>query len=107
MKHLYHLLLTVIMLYTAPYKIIQAQHLNFATTEYYLSPDASTSPGTVLTASSTTLAGFNYSTVSPSHPIFTKGVYLPVMDCNGKNLWIRFQHIAADPNGTQNGYNVS
>lgn len=107
MKHLYYLLLTVITLSTVPYKILQAQHLNFAITEYYLSPDASTTPGTVLTASGTTLAGFNYSYASPSHPIFTKGVYLPVTDCTGKNLWIRFQHIAADPNGTQNGYNVT
>jgi hypothetical protein len=82
------------------------QRLNFATTEYYLSPDTTFNPGTNLTASGTTLAGFNYSTVNASHPIFTNGVFLPVKDCSGKNIWVRFQHIAADPNGTNNGYNV-
>ena len=83
-----------------------AQNYNFQNTPYYLSPDSSTAPGTQLTPSGATLNSFNYNGTIGTEPIFTSGIYFPVVDCNGKNLWIRFQNIAADPNGTTNGYNV-
>ncbi|MCW5900370.1 MAG: hypothetical protein KIT10_13975 [Flavobacteriales bacterium] len=84
-----------------------AQEFNFYGTEYFLASEPTGSPGATLTASGTSLASFNYNSAPPQHPLFTAGVYYPVLDCAGKNLWVRVQHIAHDPNGTMNGFNVT
>lgn len=84
-----------------------AQVFNFYSSEYYLSPGSSSEVGTVLTPSGADLSSFNFSNADPSHPIFTNGLYYPVTDCGGRNLWIRLQHIASDPNGIENGFNIA
>lgn len=84
-----------------------AQVFNFYGTEYYLSPDSTSIPGTTLTASGMNLSTFNYSTADPHHPLFDTGIFFPVQDCGNRNLWVRIQHIAADPNGTENGFNIT
>lgn len=84
-----------------------AQVFNFYGTEYYLSPDENSAPGTVLTASGTDLSSFNFSNTPSDHPLFATGIYFPVNDCVGNNLWIRLQHIAHDPNGLENGFAIS
>lgn len=83
-----------------------AQVLNFYDTEYYLSPDSTFSAGTQLLPSGESLANFNFSTASPEHPLFKRGIYYPISDCSNKNAWVRLQHIAHDPNGRQNGHNI-
>lgn len=84
-----------------------AQEFNFYGSEYFLASEPTGSPGATLTASGTSLASFNYTGADPQHPLFTSGVYYPVQDCAGKNIWVRVQHIAHDPNGTGNGFNVT
>jgi hypothetical protein len=84
-----------------------SQVFNFYGTEYYLSPDENSAPGTVLTASGTDLSGFNFSNAPADHPLFATGIYFPVSDCGQNNLWVRLQHIAHDPNGIENGYAIS
>ncbi|HRD53409.1 MAG TPA: hypothetical protein PKY96_12255 [Flavobacteriales bacterium] len=84
-----------------------AQEFNFYGTPYYLASEPTGSPGATLTASGTSLASFNFSGADPQHPLFTSGVYYPVQDCAGNNIWVRVQHIAHDPNGTENGFNVT
>lgn len=83
-----------------------AQVFNFYGTVYYTAPDSNTAPGTALTNSGNTLGGFSFNSAPASHPLFVSGVYYPVQDCSNNNLWVRVRHIAADPNGTQNGYNI-
>jgi len=102
MKKILPLLLAVIVSQT-----ILAVPFNFYSSIYYTSADASTEPGTVLTNSLTNLSQFNYSTASSDHPIFTTGLYYPVQDCGNQNLWVRVRHIAADPNGIENGHAIS
>ncbi len=87
--------------------IISAQAFDFYSSEYFLSPDEGALPGTNLSSSGMTLATFNFSFSDTNHPMFTTGLYYPINDCAGHNLWVRIQHIAADPNGTENGYNIS
>ncbi len=89
------------------FSLVISQSFNFYASEYYLSPDEGTDPGTYLIASGMDLSSFNYSSADPSHAIFTTGLYFPIVDCANNNLWIRIQHIAADPNGTENGFNIS
>jgi hypothetical protein len=84
-----------------------AQVFNFHGTEYFLAPDETSEPGTELTASGTNLSSFNFSNAPSDHPLFATGIYYPVTDCGDQNLWVRVQHIAHDPNGTENGFNIS
>lgn len=98
-----HLTLALVLLACAA----TAQEFNFYGTPYYLASEPTGSPGATLTASGTSLASFNYTGADPQHPLFTSGVYYPVQDCAGKNIWVRVQHIAHDPNGTENGFNVT
>ena len=74
---------------------------DFEHTAYY------TASGNVLTNSNQTLQSFNYSTAQPSHPLLTDGVYYPISNLSGKNIWMRVRHIASDPNGTGIGFNVT
>jgi hypothetical protein len=83
-----------------------AQVFNFYGTEYFLSPDNSFNQGTQLSASGTNLSGFNFSTADPTHPLFATGIYFPIQDCGNRNLWVRLQHIAHDPNGKENGFSI-
>ncbi len=87
--------------------MIDAQVFDFYNSIYFLSPDATDAAGTVLTNSGTNLSGFSYDNAPLDHPLYTKGVYYPVQDCGNNNIWVRVQHIAADPNGTENGQNIS
>ena len=79
---------------------LRAQSLDFANTPYFTASNSS------LTASGQTLAAFNYDNAPATHPLLTDGVYFPVVDFQGKNLWVRVRHIAADPNGPTVGQNV-
>jgi len=72
--------------------------------EIYYVPDPEIAGG--LMSSELPLSTFDYNTAPLDHPLYTSGVYYPVMDCSNKNLWVRVRHIAADPNGTENGFNV-
>jgi len=99
--------LTLTLLLATMLSAATGQVFNFYGTEYFLSPDETSAPGTVLTASGTNLSEFNYSNASPTHELFSKGVYYPVQDCGNQNLWVRVQHIAHDPNGTENGFNIA
>jgi len=101
MKKILHALFALLVSQT-----ILATPFNFYSSIYYTSADASTEPGTVLTNSLTDLSQFNYSTASSDHPIFTTGLYYPVQDCGNQNLWVRVRHIAADPNGIENGHAI-
>lgn len=85
---------------------IQGQVFDFYNTIYYVASDETSVPGTVLVNSGTNLSGFDYNSASVDHPIFHNGIFFPVLDCGNHNLWVRLQHIAADPNGTENGYNI-
>lgn len=80
--------------------------LNFAGTIYFTAPDSTSLPGTVLTTSGAALTGFNFDNAPASHPIFQSGVYFPVTDCQNHNLWVKFRHIASDPNGRNFGANI-
>lgn len=84
----------------------QAQPFNFYGSTYYLPNTSTIEPGTILTADGT-LADFNYNSASPEHPIFTTGVFYPITDCSFQNIWIQVKHIAADPNGTDVGQNIT
>lgn len=77
-----------------------AQSLDFKTTIYY------TAAANTLTSSGTSLTGFDFSSAASTHPIFNGGIYFPVVDFQGNNIWVRVKHIAADPNGTSVGVNV-
>lgn len=101
MKKILHVLFALFVSQT-----ILATPFNFYSSIYYTSADESTEPGTVLTNSLTDLSQFNYSTASNDHPIFTTGLYYPVQDCGNQNLWVRVRHIAADPNGIENGHAI-
>lgn len=83
-----------------------SQDFNFHGSMYFLASEPTGAPGATLTASGTSLADFNFSTADPQHPLFTSGVYYPVQDCAGNNIWVRVQHIAHDPNGTETGFSV-
>jgi Secretion system C-terminal sorting domain len=85
---------------------LHAQVFNFYGNVYYLSPDETSGPGTVLENSSTNLSGFDFNTAPSDHPLYENGVFYPIQDCSNQNLWIRVQHIAADPNGTENGHMI-
>ncbi len=86
---------------------IQGQVFDFYNTIYYVSSDETSVPGTVLVSSGTNLSGFNYNSAPVDHPIFLNGIFFPVQDCGNQNLWVRLQHIAADPNGIENGQAIS
>lgn len=77
------------------------QSLDFQNTVYF------TASGNNLTSSGETLSAFNFSGASATHPLFTDGIYYPVQDYLGQNIWVRVRHLAADPNGTAVGHNVS
>jgi len=81
----------------------QTPYVDFENGDYYIKPG----PGNTLVPSGETLANFNYNTAPPSHAIFNDGIYFPRIDHDGNNIWVRLQHIAADPNGTGTGYNVA
>jgi hypothetical protein len=83
-----------------------AQLFDFAHTVYYETVDSVPVNGTTLTSSGTTLLSFNYNDNNPSHPLYNNGVYFPINDCAGHNLWLRVKHIAADPNGIENGHAI-
>lgn len=80
---------------------LNAQPLDFKNTIYY------TAAGNVLTSSGQSLTGFDYSTAPSTHPIFNVGIFFPVVDFQGNNIWVKVTHIAADPNGTSVGVNVA
>lgn len=85
----------------------QAQPFNFKDTQYWLTASIDSSAGMFMANSGSTLGDFNFSAASSAtHPLLTQGIYFPVTDCQGKNLWVRVRHVAADPNGTSNGWNV-
>ena len=83
-----------------------AQVFNFYGSNYYLLSGDSVELGSTLTSAEMNLSGFNFSNAAADHPLFTTGVFFPIQDCSNQNLWIRVQHIAADPNGTENGHSV-
>lgn len=89
------------------FSLVFSQSFDFYGSEYYLSPDEGTNLGTLLTATGMDLSSFNYSSADPGHAIFATGLYYPIVDCANNNLWIRIQHIAADPNGTEYGFNIA
>ena len=74
---------------------------DFEHTIYY------TANGNTLTSSNQNLQGFNYSTAPSSHPLLNDGIYFPITNLAGKNVWMRVRHIASDPNGTSTGFNVA
>lgn len=80
-----------------------AQPFDFANTSFYITVNPESAQ---LTTTGETLSSFNYNSASPDHPIFNGGIYFPVYDCADHNLWLRVKHVAADPNGTENGYNI-
>ena len=80
---------------------VQAEYLNFQSTVYF------TASGNTLSSSGLTLESFDYSTALASHPIFNDGIYFPLTDYLGNNIWVRVRHIADDPNGTSVGQNVT
>ena len=82
---------------------LNAQPLDFKNTVYY------TAISNALTSSGQSLGseGFNYSSAAASHPIFNGGIFFPVIDFQGNNIWVKVTHIAADPNGTAVGANVT
>lgn len=82
---------------------VRSAELNFGTKVYFTAPDSTTLPGTLLTSSGSTLSGFDFSTAPATHAIYKSGIYYPVTDCQGHNLWVRFRHVAADPNGQNYG----
>lgn len=84
----------------------KAQLFDFANTPYFTASDTTPQSGTVLSASSNTLYNFTYNDQPWDHPIYSNGVYFPVNDCAGHNLWLRVKHVASDPNGVDNGFNV-
>lgn len=86
---------------------MQAQVFDFYTSIYYLSPTETSDPGTVLESSGTNLSGFDYNSAPLDHPLYVNGVFYPIQDCSNQNLWIRVQHVAADPNGIENGQAIS
>jgi len=88
------------------YKITTAADLNFAQTIYFTAPDSTSLVGTVLTSSGITLENLSFDNAPANHPIYKSGVYYPVSDCQSHNLWIKFRHIASDPNGNDFGANI-
>ena len=81
---------------------LTAQSLDFKNTVYY------TAVSNALTSSGQSLGseGFDYSSAAASHPIFNGGIFFPVVDFQGNNIWVKVTHIAADPNGTAVGANI-
>lgn len=77
-----------------------SQSLDFQNSIYY------TSSGTTLVSSEATLSNFDFSSAPQSHPLFNDGLYYPVTDALGRNLWVRVRHTAVDPNGNDVGHNV-
>ena len=81
----------------------QAQEFQFQSTTYFYKL-----PNDSLISSGLNLGQFNFSSANfATDSIFHDGIYFPVSDCFGRNLWIRLRHIAADPNGNSVGVNVS
>lgn len=78
-----------------------SQSLDFQNTIYY------TISGSSLTSSGESLSSFDFGSAIGSHPLFDGGLYYPVNDALDRNLWIRVQHVSADPNGTTAGHSVS
>ena len=74
---------------------------DFEHTAYY------TASENTLTNANQTLQGFNYSTVSPVHPLLNDGIYFAITNLAGKNIWMRVRHTAHDPNGTGVGHNIT
>lgn len=86
---------------------MSAQLFDFANTVYFEAVDSVPTSGTTLSSSGNTLASFDFNNASPDHPLFNHGVYFPIFDCASHNLWLRVRHVASDPNGTENGFNIS
>ncbi|MBL0739798.1 gliding motility-associated C-terminal domain-containing protein [Chryseolinea lacunae] len=80
---------------------VHGQSLDFQNTIYF------TASGTSLTSSGETLSAFNFTGASATHPLFTNGIYYPVQDYLGQNIWVRVRHLADDPNGITVGHAVS
>jgi hypothetical protein len=102
MKSLYSL--AVAMLFALA---MNAQPFNFFGSNYYIVNSNEVGEGTVLTDAAATLASFNYNNAPTDHPLLNEGVFYPIQDCSNQNIWVRVQHIAADPNGIENGHAIS
>ncbi|MEZ5173488.1 MAG: T9SS type A sorting domain-containing protein [Bacteroidia bacterium] len=85
---------------------LNAQLFDFAHTNYFICQDSVAVNGSTLIATDINLVDFNFNTAPEDHPLFNNGVYFPINDCAGHNLWLRVKHVAADPNGTENGFNI-
>lgn len=106
MKPTYILLSFLAFIFVSNRKAFSAD-LNFKETIYFTAPDSTSLPGTVLTNSGVNLSSFNFDNAPSTHPMFKSGVYFSVTDCQSHNLWVKFRHIAADPNGRNFGANVA
>jgi hypothetical protein len=102
MKSVYSLALVMCFALT-----MHAQPFNFLGSNYYIASSNDVGEGTVLTDASATLESFNYNSAQGDHPLLNAGVFYPVQDCSNQNIWVRVQHIAADPNGIENGHAIT
>ena len=94
-------LLAAFLFFISISEISKATYFDFENTVYY------TDSSNVMVTTNQTLASFDYNTANALHPLLNDGVYFPFVDYLGNNLWLRVRHIAADPNGTSVGYNIS
>src|SRR6218665_3308905 len=102
MKTLFSLVLTMTLVVA-----MHAQPFNFYGSNYFIADSEEVEEGSELTDASATLSGFNYNNAPSNHPLLNSGVFYPVQDCSNQNIWVRVQHIAADPNGIENGHAIS
>ncbi len=79
----------------------RGQSLDFQSAIYF------TASGNTLTSSDEDLSAFDFSSANTTHPLFNDGLYYPVKDYLGKNIWVRVRYTAADPNGVTVGHNVT
>lgn len=102
MKSLYTLIIAL------SCSVLNAQVFDFYNSIYFVPETLSVvEPGISLVNSNTNLSQFDFNTAPSDHPIYQGGIFYPINDCSNQNLWIRLQHIAADPNGTENGHSIS
>ena len=69
-----------------------AQSLDFSGSVYY------TAAGNNLQSSENTLSSFDYNNTTTEHPLFNDGLYYPIKDALGRNLWVRVRYVSSDPN---------
>ncbi len=77
-----------------------AQSLDFSGSVYY------TAAGNNLQSSENTLSSFDYNNTTTEHPLFNDGLYYPINDALGRNLWVRVRYVSSDPNGPSVGHSV-